>query len=409
MRRLIIALLSIAVAIQPSIGANRRTAGTVRQEKQETAKKIDRTRRQIKDNLAQTRRELAKLNSIQGEMKVYRGKSAKLRKEAEVLGARRKALSDSIDKNTQRIDAIKASYEKALIALRNQRHTPDAAFIFSSESFGQARSRARYLKELSKWQKEKAGALRAASDELATQKERLENVQKQLLANIDSLRIVEERLAGQKDKANAIVGSLKRQSKNLNQVLADQERIAKNLDRELNRIIEEEARKAKEEKTKKQSGKPASPKEKARTEADVKLSGSFANNKGRLPWPIDRSATIVSDFGRHTHSDYSKVEIQNNGIDFESAVGSQATAVFPGTVSMIIVMEGYENVVLIRHGDYLTVYAGIEALKVRKGQEVSAGQAIGSIAQDAASGKAKLHFGVRHEKEKLDPSQWLRQ
>lgn len=409
MRRLIIALLSIAIAIQPGIGANRRTAGTVRQEKQETAKKIDRTRRQIKDNLAQTRRELAKLNSIQGEMKIYRIKANKLRKEADVLGCRRKALSDSINTNTQRIDAIKASYEKALLALRSQRHTPDAAFVFSSESFGQARSRTRYLKELSKWQKEKANALRTASEELATQKEKLDAVQKQLLANINNLRSVEERLAGQKDKADAIVGSLKRQSKNLNKVLADQERIAKNLDRELNRIIEEEARKAKEEKTKKQNGKTETAKEKAKTEADIKLSGSFANNKGHLPWPVDRSATIVSDFGRHTHTDYSKVEIQNNGIDFESAVGSQATAVFPGTVSMIIVMEGYDNVVLIRHGDYLTVYAGIDGLKVRKGQNVAAGQAIGSIAQDAASGKAKLHFEVRHEKEKLDPSQWLRQ
>lgn len=340
-------------------------------------------------------------------MKIYRIKANKLRKEADVLGCRRKALSDSINTNTQRIDAIKASYEKALLALRNQRHTPDAAFVFSSESFGQARSRVRYLKELSKWQKEKANALRIASEELATQKEKLDAVQKQILANINNLRSVEERLAGQKDKADAIVGSLKRQSKNLNKVLADQERIAKNLDRELNRIIEEEARKAKEEKTKKQNGKTETAKEKAKTEADIKLSGSFANNKGRLPWPVDRSATIVSDFGRHTHTDYSKVEIQNNGIDFESAVGSQATAVFPGTVSMIIVMEGYDNVVLIRHGDYLTVYAGIDGLKVRKGQNVAAGQAIGSIAQDAASGKAKLHFEVRHEK--LDPSQWLRQ
>lgn len=331
-------------------------------------------------------------------MKIYRIKANKLRKEADVLGCRRKALSDSINTNTQRIDAIKASYEKTLLALRNQRHTPDAAFVFSSESFGQARSRVRYLKELSKWQKEKANALRIASEELATQKEKLDAVQKQILANINNLRSVEERLAGQKDKADAIVGSLKRQSKNLNKVLADQERIAKNLDRELNRIIEEEARKAKEEKTKKQNGKTETAKEKAKTEADIKLSGSFANNKGRLPWPVDRSATIVSDFGRHTHTDYSKVEIQNNGIDFESAVGSQATAVFPGTVSMIIVMEGYDNVVLIRHGDYLTVYAGIDGLKVRKGQNVAAGQAIGSIAQDAASGKAKLHFEVRHEK-----------
>lgn len=404
MRRLFLFLLCAAAMLLPIVAATPRTAKAVQQEKQETAKKIERTRRQIKDNLAETKRELAKLNSLRGEMKVYRGKSERLRREVEALGAQRKALDDSIAMNIRHIDAIKASYAKALIAIRAQRHTPDIAYILSSESMAQASSRTRYLRELSAWQKEKAAALRAATDELGTQKEKLEGVQAQLITSIDSLKAVENGLVVQKNKADALVGSLKRQGKNLNKVLAEQERKAKNLDRELNRIIEEEARKAKEEKENKSKDSKA----KTKVETD-KLSGSFAANKGKLPLPVDREARIVSEFGRHTHAEYSKVEIENNGIDLESAVGSQARAVFAGTVSMIIVMEGYENVVLIRHGDYLTVYAGIDGLKVRKGQEVAAGQALGSIAQDAASGKAKLHFEVRHEKEKLDPSQWLRQ
>lgn len=404
MRRLAIALLSLLVLFQSGIGANRRTSGSVRQEKQETAKKIDRTRRQIKDNLEQTKRELAKLGSIRGEMKVYQGKSGELRKEAEYLGARRKALSDSIDVTSRHIEALKASYEKALIALRTQRHTPDAAFIFSSESFSQTRSRARYLRELSKWQKEKAASLQKYGEELNLQRNRLDSVQTVLKTRLDSIQKIERELAVRKGKADALVNSLKRQSKNLNKVLAEQQRIAKQLDNELSRLIEEEARAEKAGKGAKQNGKTQ-----ADDKAAAKLSGSFANNKGRLPWPIDGGATVVSDFGRHTHSDYSKVEIQNNGIDFESSAGAHAKAVFPGKVSMIIVMEGYKNVILIRHGDYLTVYAGIDELKVRKGQEVKAGESLGTLAVDPASEKAHLHFEVRHEKEKLDPSQWLKQ
>lgn len=405
MRGIVAILLSIAITLPVCFAAKPRTAGAVKKEKQETAKMIDRTRRQINDNMAQTREELSKLNSIKGEMKKYRVRTSQLRGEAGVLGARRKALSDSIDRNSRHIEALKVSLAKSLVALRTQRRTSDLAFIFSSESFAQAGSRTRYLRELSKWQHEKIDAIREASDRLTAQKERLDTVQRQILENIDSLRAIESKLSERKNKANALVGSLKRQGKNLNKLLAEQERKAKNLDRELNRIIEEEARKAKAE-----SEKPGAPKGgKKNTEADMKLSGSFANNKGRLPWPVDRDALIVSDFGRHTHSDYSKVEIQNNGIDFESSANAQATAVFDGTVSMIIVMDGYENVVLVRHGDYLTVYAGIKSLNVHKGQKINAGQVIGSIAQDAATGKAKLHFEVRHEKEKLDPSQWLRE
>ena len=125
--------------------------------------------------------------------------------------------------------------------------------------------------------------------------------------------------------------------------------------------------------------------------------------------PVSGSAVIVSDFGRHTHKELSKVEVQNNGIDIETTPGASAVAVYPGTVSMVIVMDGYHNVVLVRHGEYLTVYAGIAELAVHKGQEVSAGQALGKLYYDPADGgRPRLHFEVRHEKDKLNPADWLR-
>ena len=125
--------------------------------------------------------------------------------------------------------------------------------------------------------------------------------------------------------------------------------------------------------------------------------------------PVSGSAVIVSEFGRHAHESLNRVEIQNNGIDIETTPGSYATAVYPGVVSMVIVMDGYHNVVLVRHGAYLTVYAGLSELKVRKGQEVKAGQALGLIFSDPSDGnRTRLHFEVRNEKIKLDPGEWLR-
>ena len=101
--------------------------------------------------------------------------------------------------------------------------------------------------------------------------------------------------------------------------------------------------------------------------------------------------------------------MQNNGIDFETEPGASARAVHEGTVSMIIVMEGYHNVVLVRHGEYLTVYAGLSDLAVRKGQHLNAGDRIGTVFVDSSDdNRTRLHFEVRHEKEKLDPAQWLR-
>ena len=138
------------------------------------------------------------------------------------------------------------------------------------------------------------------------------------------------------------------------------------------------------------------------------LSERFEQAKGKLRMPLDASATIVGNFGRSTHSEYSKVEIQNNGIDFQSAPGASAVAVFDGVVTMVIRMDGFQNVVLLRHGDYLTVYAGIDTLNVRKGQTVAKGQKLGTLHSNDGGRSTKLHFEVRHEKEKLNPAHWLK-
>lgn len=125
--------------------------------------------------------------------------------------------------------------------------------------------------------------------------------------------------------------------------------------------------------------------------------------------PVDGNATIVSNFGRRTHTEFARVEVQNNGIDIEAASGANVLAVHDGTVSMIILMDGFRNVVLVRHGEYLTVYAGLENLNVRKGDYVHAGQSIGTLHTIPGDEHGtRLHFEVRHEKEKLDPRQWLR-
>lgn len=116
----------------------------------------------------------------------------------------------------------------------------------------------------------------------------------------------------------------------------------------------------------------------------------------------------MSNFGRRSHTEYSRVEIQNNGIDIEAPSGAHVLSVFPGTVSMVILMDGFHNVVLLRHGEYLTVYAGLASLDVRKGQRVGAGESLGTLFTEAGENTSRLHFEVRHEKEKLDPRKWLR-
>ena len=117
----------------------------------------------------------------------------------------------------------------------------------------------------------------------------------------------------------------------------------------------------------------------------------------------------MSHFGTNVHPDLPKVKVDNLGIDIEAQRGASVRAVFDGVVSSIFRLDGYHNVVIVRHGEYLTVYAGLDALSVRKGDKVRTGQAIGTVFCDADNdSRSLLHFEIRREKQKLDPAEWVR-
>ena len=465
MKRLLAVVLTILTLAAGYAAAPKRTSKTVRQERAATSKKIDNTKRQIQTNIEDTRRELNRLTLLQGQISEQNARIAAMKRSADSVSRVSRLMADSVAATEARVETLRGSYASALRTIRSQRQTTSTtAFIFSSSSVSEAYRRIRYLRELGKWQTEKARALRSEAAKLEAAKERLDSARARLDVTIRSMESERVKLQENVTMASDLVASLKRQGSNLNKVLAQQQEQARKLDRELDRIIEEEMRKAaqeeeakrkaaeearaqqqeaerraaeekkNEEKSKKDkkdnkkkekkkdkkgstkdkpaetpAAKPTDPSAKPQPQPAAKPAGNFADQKGKLPSPVDVAATVTGTFGRHTHSEFSKVELVNNGIDFEAPSGASARAVFPGVVSMIIVMDGYQNVVLVRHGEYLTVYAGIEELSVRKGQEVAAGQILGRLYSDPADGyRTRLHFEVRHEKEKLNPADWLR-
>ncbi|MDE6397501.1 MAG: M23 family metallopeptidase, partial [Muribaculaceae bacterium] len=222
------------------------------------------------------------------------------------------------------------------------------------------------------------------------------------------------------NSASKTVGdNLKTDQATLNKVLAEKRAYAKRLDEELDRIIAEEARRKKEEEERRrrqqQTATPTKPGKKPSAsaggqsgvaDADRALTGSFVSNKGRLLFPVAGKYTIVSRFGKSNYGDLDHVEVNNSGIDISVAAGTQVRSVFDGEVSSIFFLNGYENVVIIRHGQYLTVYAGLGKISVSKGAKVKAGQNIGTVA--TSGGRTVLHFEVRKERTKLNPLEWVK-
>lgn len=138
------------------------------------------------------------------------------------------------------------------------------------------------------------------------------------------------------------------------------------------------------------------------------LSGSFAQNKGRLPGPVRGSYRIISDFGVHQHSELKRVQVNNGGIDIAVAAGADATAVFDGVVSSVFVIPGYNTAVMVRHGNYITVYANLSRVYVSAGTRVKTGQSLGRAYTDPATNQTTIHFEIWKERSKQNPRSWLR-
>ena len=144
-------------------------------------------------------------------------------------------------------------------------------------------------------------------------------------------------------------------------------------------------------------------------ESETILSKDFAKNKGNLPVPLTGQYSIISSFGEQQHQELAYVRTNNNGIDIQTTAGADARAIFKGVVTRVFVMPGFNNNVIIRHGDYLTVYSNLSAVYIKQGDTVAANQLIGKIFTDTEKGNETiLHFQLWNERTKLNPAAWIK-
>ena len=145
----------------------------------------------------------------------------------------------------------------------------------------------------------------------------------------------------------------------------------------------------------------------ARRDATKSSTGAdFKQYLGKLIWPVNKGI-IVNGFGEHEHPVLKNVLIKNNGIDIQTLEGEEVFAVHSGEISRVITIPGYNNAIIIRHGDYLTVYANLKDVRVKQGQKIAAGEVVGRVFKESNDSGGILHFEVWNENQKLDPSKWL--
>ena len=261
--------------------------------------------------------------------------------------------------------------------------------MLASDNLGQAFRRSSYFRNLSSQMNDEARKIKAAQEELGAEKEKLAVLKKEAQV-IKGERVKElEKLRSEETQANKVVRNLQKNRKTYQKQLADKKKQVTALNREIERIVAAAM--------KKPSGK--------KTQIDYKLAEEFSKNKGRLPWPVD--GPVVGRFGRHFHPVYRNLELPpNNGIDIAVGKGAQVQAVFQGVVKQVFVMPGYNQCVLISHGNYFTFYCKLKTVTVKAGDKVAVGETIGKV--DTINGDTQLHFEVWQNTKPQNPETWLR-
>ena len=208
---------------------------------------------------------------------------------------------------------------------------------------------------------------------------------------------------------DATIKKLNAKQQDLKKKLAEKQALAQKLDKQIEAMIRAEIaarEKAAREKAAKNNTTAKTTSINTLTPEEKLVSQNFAENKGRLPWPT-ATGKITEHFGRHKHPTLEYVEVESNGIEIATTKGSKARAIFDGTVSKIVLIPGRNTAVLIKHGNFYTVYDNLTSVTVKAGQTVKAKQEIGTIYTDPETNSTVLQLQIWKELEKLDPELWL--
>lgn len=346
---------------------------------------------QLKDNATKSNTMLADLTLIR--RKISNRKELVSESDREIRKYKDEIYLAQVKVNRMqaRIDTLTVHYGKLVrSAYKNRDVRVWYMYMLASDNLGQAFRRMGYFRNLSGQMKSEAQRIRQMKTELEEQKAGLlilkQDAEKVRLARVRELT----ELKDDEKKADGVVKKLKKEQKKYRGQLAAKKREVDALNREIERIVTAAMKP-------KSSGK--------KTVVDTKLDAAFANNKGKLPWPAD--GPVVARFGKHYHPVYKNLQLPpNNGVDIALSKGTQIRAVFDGVVKQVMVMPGYNQCILIQHGNYFTLYCKLKSLNVAEGDKVKTSDVIGSV--DAIGGQVQLHFEVWKGSTPQNPEIWLK-
>lgn len=363
------------------------------EQREKTLQEISYVDNLLKETSRERKESLNELNMISRKLNLRESVVRGLQDEISLLNDRIGLNTLAIDMMESDLKVLKKEYELAVLStFRSSKANNEIAYILSAKDFNQGYKRLKYLQQVTKFRRKEAEVIMELKNEIELSRRKMEED----LSRISQLKTREEQqkylLQDEKNRQQKIVKTLGSKEAQLQRELEEKKRIAKRIESEINKLIEEERKKS--------ASADLSP------ELRV-LSDNFLENRGKLPWPVDKGI-ITSHFGLQKHPVLKYVTEKNIDVEITSSGITPVKSVFRGEVAKVFSIRGANMAVIIKHGRFYTVYLNIIEVKVKVGDKVQTGQVIGRVFNDNDDGdKAVLKFMISEETEYLDPELWI--
>jgi len=293
-------------------------------------------------------------------------------------------------------DRNKEEYARLIyFAYRNHTNYEKLMYLLAGANISQSYQRYKYLKYISEYRVQKAREIEGLIIELDLKSDELDGLKSEKLTLLENNEEEQKKLLSERSQRSNMVENLRRQESKLKKEIEEKERITHELESKIREIIEEEARKLNSNNI-----------YAALTPEQALVGNDFRRNKGKLPWPVDRGI-ITTGFGDNEFPGLRGSSLKNNGVDINSSSGTEVRSVFEGDVTKVFAILGANYTVLIRHGEFLSVYQNLVNVRVKTGDNVLTKEVLGEAFSDEEHNISMVHFEVWQEREILNPEEWL--
>ena len=314
-------------------------------------------------------------------------------------------LNSDVKKNEEKIEKLnieilgaRKDYAKMIFnSYKSRLKESRLMFLLSSQNFLQAFKRSQYFDQFSKSRREIASSIQSNVKNVKASNDTLKIKISQKEYLIESNENEKKKLSNEKKDQNNLINSLSKRESPYKKQINDKQKQALLLDKEIDRLIKEAIR---------ESNKNSSSTIFSLTPDGKALAESFSNNKGNLPWPVERGI-VIQKFGLQTHPVVRTTKIKSNGIVIATNENANVRTVFKGKVLSILKFKGSNLTVLIQHGNYISVYKNLSKVYVNKGQDVESLETIGQVFSNNSDSKTTLQFSIFNNTTALDPYLWI--